>query len=139
MKDFYLLDSNILSALLRPGNRREGVVAWMDASPAHYTTSVVVLYEIESGLLHRGYTKLMDSFQNLLTTLEVDVLDVTREIAHLAATHRAEGAKKGLTYHGEDLLIGATALCYEHRLVTANVKDFEAWIPDLINPIGLTL
>jgi predicted nucleic acid-binding protein len=122
----YLVDSSILSGLFKKGESGRICQQWLKDHPDIFT-SVIVIYEIESGLIHAGMTKSLSSFEKFIEIAPIKVLDVSREIASIAAAKRAETLSSGLTINAQDLLIGATAARHNLKIVTANVKDFKCW------------
>jgi predicted nucleic acid-binding protein len=129
----YLLDTCILSALLKKGETAIVCQKWIKEHSDLYT-SVVVLYEIESGLLHGRMPKLIESLHKFIRLAPIEVLDVNWEISSLAAQKRAECLRSGIILHAQDLLIGATAKHHGLLIVTDNVKDFRCW-GELENPL----
>lgn len=135
MTEKYLLDTNIISELLRgSGKRYEAIAAWLAATRKPLGISAISLYEILSGLRSKNMSNLERIFYRLIAELSIKVLDVDETIAEGAAAVRAEAAKSGRIYHVEDLLIGCTAQRFGYTLATANTKDFESWC-QLINPL----
>jgi predicted nucleic acid-binding protein len=130
----YLVDSCILSGLFNRGEKGRICQQWLKDNP-DVCTSVIVLYEIESGLIHAGMSKALASLEKFITVAPIKVLDVTREISSKAALKRAEMLRIGKTFHAQDLLIGASAACNDLTIVTDNVKDFECW-GRVLNPLS---
>lgn len=129
----YLIDSSILSQLFKKGDSAQRCQQWLRDHSNLYT-SVIVIYEIESGLIHGQMPKALAAFKRFTDTAPVKILVVNQEIASLAAAKRAETLKSGLTLHAQDLLIGATAAHHSLKIVTANEKDFLCW-GELENPL----
>ena len=135
MTEKYLLDTNIISELVRgSGERYEAVAAWLSATRKPLGISVISHYEVLSGLRSKNMINRERIFHRIVDELSIKVLDVDDSVADGAATVRAEAAKIGRVYHVEDLLIGSTAQCFGYTLVTANTKDFEGWCK-VINPL----
>ncbi len=122
----YLVDSCILSGLFKRGESGRICQQWLKEHPDIFT-SVVVLYEIESGLRRAGMMNALAALDKFIKIAPLRVLDVTREIASIAAAKRSETLQKGITLHAQDLLIGATAAHHCLKIVTDNVKDFICW------------
>jgi len=129
----YLIDSCILSTLFKKGESARLCQQWFKEHSQLFT-SVAVLYEIESGLLHGGMPRSIEVLNRFIDMAPIHVLDVTREISSLAARKRAECLKSGATLHAQDLLIGATAAYHNLQIVTANEKDFKCW-GEIENPL----
>jgi tRNA(fMet)-specific endonuclease VapC len=124
----YLLDTNILSDLLRhptgPAARRLAVVG-----EGTVCTSVVVACELRYGAAKKGALRLSQRVETLLGSLEVLPLegDCDRHYAEI----RSHLDRLGKPIGPNDLLIAAHALALELTLVTANVDEF-ARVPRLL-------
>lgn len=123
----YLLDTNILSDLLRnPGGlvaRRLAV-----AGEATVCTSIVVACELRYGAAKKGSPKLAERVESLLESLEV--LPVDQEADRHYAEIRLHLERAGKPIGPNDLLIAAHALALDLTLVSDNVEEF-ARIPRL--------
>jgi toxin FitB len=133
----YLLDTNVLSELLRRDRTDANVAAWADSvHPADMFLSAITILEIEAGalsvarrdptqgaLLHRWIDgKVLPAFAGRV--LAVDTA-VARRCARLHVPDpRAE----------RDALIAATALVHRLKMVTRNTADFEPMCVELLNP-----
>ncbi len=118
----YVLDTNILTALLRyePKPIAQAQSAW-DAE-ADILLCPVVFYEALRGLLHRDAKKQVQLFLNYTTALiwdEFNQADWDR-----AAQLWAELRRRGEQTEDADLLIGVYALQRGAIVVTDNEKDF---------------
>lgn len=133
----YLLDTNILSESIRE-HPNKNVKEWLKAtsSEALYI-SVLTIGEIRRGVekLNNGKRK-----QYLLTWLENDLLNwfgsnilpINLDIAERWGYITATPPHHPLTVI--DTLLAATALTYNLKMVTRNVKDFETPGLEVINP-----
>src|SRR5436305_2480113 len=123
----YLLDTNILSDLLRnPGGqvaRRLAVVG-----EAAVCTSIVVACELRYGAAKKGSQRLSARVESLLGSLEVLPLDQASD--HHYAEIRSHLDRTGTPIGPNDLLIAAHALALDLILVTDNVDEF-ARVPRL--------
>lgn len=131
----YLMDTCILSQLISPGERQDKISDWILNHPGKISTSVIVGYEIRSGLLAKNFLKRLNIFENMLLDFDIAIYPVDEEIAQKAANLRAKFMKSGLSYSLSDLLIGSTVLIKDAILLTDNEKDFRMWIPNMINPL----
>jgi len=123
----YLLDTNILSDLLRnPGGRTAQRVALV--GEATICTSIVVACELRYGAAKKGSARLSERVESLLESLEVLPLDKESDHRYAEVRHRLE--QQGKTIGPNDLLIAAHALALDLTLVTDNVEEF-ARVPDL--------
>ena len=118
----YLLDTNVLSALVRDP---QGPVATRIAAVGESAicTSIIVAAELRFGAEKSGSTKLADRVDAILSALEV--------LPHEAPVDRHYAALRwALVRRGEpigpnDMLIAAHALCQGLTVVTANVGEFS--------------
>ena len=123
MADFtYLLDTNILSNLLR---HPAGSVAQQIAEKGENTvcTSIVVACELRFGAEKKQSAALRARVEELLTVLDVLALDVDTDFhyAQIRATLETVGTPIG----PNDLLIAAHARSLDLILVSANVGEFS--------------
>jgi tRNA(fMet)-specific endonuclease VapC len=119
----YLLDTNIVSAILRKDaaveKRLQGTVPAKD----QVWLSAVVYYESKRGLLKRDAKKQMQAFETLVARFEW--CDVIQEDWELAARLWVACSNAGNPMEGTDLLIAAQAQRLKAILVTDNEKDFD--------------
>lgn len=123
----YLLDTNILSDLLRhPAGRAARRLAVV--GEAVVCTSIVVACELRFGAATKGSTQLSERVEALLESLEVLPLDKDSDRRY--AEIRSHLDRLGKPIGPNDLLIAAHALALELVLVTDNVEEF-ARVPGL--------
>lgn len=119
----YVLDTNIITALLR-----------YDAKPVAYATTAVrgkaeillcplVFYETLRGLLYRDANRQMELFLRYAAALTWDDFNRAdwQRAAHLWGTLRQQGRP----ISDADLLIGAYAVERQAIVVTANQRHFD--------------
>lgn len=118
----YLLDTNIISALLRDPN---GPAARHieRVGPKRIFTSIVVAAELRYGCAKKGSAKLQAKVESLLSALPVLPLDVPVDIKY--GSLRAELEAAGEPIGANDLWIGAHACTLGLTLVTGNTREFE--------------
>ena len=118
----YLLDTNVLSALVRDP---QGSVASRIAAVGESAicTSIVVAAELRFGAEKSGSTKLSDRVDAILSALEVLPLEAPVD-RHYATLRRALG-RRGKPIGPNDMLIAAHALSQGLTVVTANVGEFS--------------
>lgn len=119
---FFVLDTNIISALLR---RNVSATARLDITAVPENTFIgcpMVWHEIRRGLLARDARLQMRLFDVLFT--QFDWQDYTREDWSLAAEWWANRRAVGRPIADADLLIAVFAYNRNAVLVTDNVKDF---------------
>ncbi len=131
----YLLDTNILSDLLRhPLGSVAGRIA--SAGVDSVCTSIVVAAELRFGAMHKGSPRLTALVDGLLQ--RVDVLPLAPPADRVYGELRARLAVTGRPIGANDLLIAAHALTLDCILVTANTREFarigelrlENWLED---------
>lgn len=132
----FLLDTNVVSELLKPAPN-PGVVSWLDqADEDRLFLSVVTFAEIRRGIerLPPGTRRnRLDHWLavDLALRFEGRLLTVDREIAEAWGRLVALGEAIGRRMNVMDAFLAATAERRELRLVTRNVIDFA--------PIGLAV
>jgi hypothetical protein len=134
-----LLDTNVLSALMRSEMDR-AVVAWLDSQPAEsiWTTSITV-FEVRFGLeiLARGRRRrlLEDAFHKVIDDdFEGRVLPFDEDAAHAAGQIAAERRQLGRSVEIRDVQIAGIASARKATIATRNVRHFQGLGPKLIDP-----
>lgn len=117
----YLLDTNILSALIR---HPQGPVATMLARRGYGTvcTSIIVAAELRFGARKLGSSTLAGKVDDLLASLPVLPLDAGADQAYAQIRLKLEQA--GMPIGPNDLLIAAHAFALGLSLVTDNTDEF---------------
>jgi tRNA(fMet)-specific endonuclease VapC len=119
----YLLDTNILSGLLRS---EPGLVARIDqaaADQAEFLLCPLVFYEIVRGLHHRDAKMQLQLFLEYVKGFTWD--DFNQADWQQAASLWADLRRQGRQISDADLLIGVYALQRQAAIITDNQKDFE--------------
>ncbi|MBK1723611.1 type II toxin-antitoxin system VapC family toxin [Thiocystis violacea] len=118
----YLLDTNILSALIR---EPQGPVATLLSRRGHdrVCTSLIVAAELRFGALKRGSPVLLDKVSDLLASMPVLPLEAGVDEAYARVRLALEQA--GTPIGPNDLLIAAHALDQDLTLVTDNADEFR--------------
>ena len=134
-----ILDTNVLSALMRPAPEAS-VVAWLDHQPAEsvWITSIT-LFEARLGLalLPKGRRRQMleAAFDTLLKEdLENRVLDFDSAAATEAASLAAERQRAGRPVDMRDTQIAGIALARRATLATRNVRHFRDLKVPVVDP-----
>jgi tRNA(fMet)-specific endonuclease VapC len=118
----YLLDTNILSDLIRnPGGRAARRLAVV-GEPA-VGTSIVVASELRYGAARKGSPQLSARVESVLESL--DILPLDQPADHSYAEIRLHLDRLGTPIGPNDLLIAAHALALDLILVTDNVAEFS--------------
>lgn len=126
MSTRYLLDTNVLSYLLRrPGDLLPKLAAVGEDA---LCTSIVVAAELRLGALKKRSAVLERRVTELLDALEVMPLDGDVDRIYAAVRGRLESS--GRTIGGNDYWIAAHALAADCTLVTGNVREFRR-VPNL--------
>lgn len=132
----YLVDTNVLSELRRKSPDRN-VVRWFEERPARMLfVSVLTLGEIRKGIERvterRLRTRLLDWLEGELPAFFAGrVLDVDRRVADRWGRLLAALGRPAPAIHS---LLAATASFHELRVVTRNVRDFDFYGVDVIDP-----
>jgi len=134
-----LLDTNVLSALMRSEPDR-AVVRWLDAQPPEsvWTTSITV-FEIRFGLellaTGRRRRRLEEAFAKALSE-EFDnrVVDFDRPAAEAAGRIAAERRRAGRPVEMRDVQIAGITSARRATLATRNLRHFEGIGLDLLDP-----
>ena len=135
-----ILDTNVLSALMR-SDPEKTVVAWLDQQPrtSIWTTSITVL-EIRFGLqimaAGRRRASLIQAFAGVLEAIEHRIIPFDFEAAERAGDLLALRRKKGRTAEYRDTMIAGVAIAHHATLATRNVKDFDDVSIPVVNPWG---
>lgn len=123
----YLLDTNVLSALIRDP---QGPFAQRIAAAGEETvcTSVLVAAELRYGAHKSGSVRLAERVDLILSTLEILPLEVPADRHYGDIRQRL--ARLGTPIGPNDLLIAAQARSLDLTVVTANEREF-ARVPGL--------
>jgi tRNA(fMet)-specific endonuclease VapC len=124
----YLLDTNILSSLLK---QPAGTVARRIRTVGEGTvcTSIIVACELRYGVAKKGSVTLSGKVEQMLSAIEILPLDEDAD-AHYGAL-RTTLEKAGAPIGANDYLIAAHALALDLTLVTDNTGEFSR-VPGLI-------
>ena len=131
-----VLDTNVLSELMRP-HPDDQVRAWLlHVSEIRLAISAVTIAEIEYGLrrLPDGLRQsdLRDRFARFVTGLTV--LPLNEDSASYAGMFRAMRDELGLPSTPSDMMIAGIAMQAGANLATRNIRDFEKLPVVLLNP-----
>ena len=128
----YLLDTDILSNLLKRAPSTVLIAKLASIPPEHQFTSAITL-----GELYYGAYRLGSMSKSLLERLEktllpnLPVISFDREAAHKYGQIRAELERNGIPIGDADLRIAAIALVRGLIVITGNISHFSR-IPGLI-------
>lgn len=127
MPNRYLLDTNVLSELIR---KPATLTAKLSAvGEARICTSIVNACELRFGAEKKGSELLSGRVDRLLETIDVMALDagVDRSYAKI----RSDLESRGRPIGGNDYMIAAHAIALDCVLVTRNQKEFGR-VPGLV-------
>jgi len=132
----FLLDTNVVSELLRP-SPSPAVLRFLNETDDLWL-SVITLHELAFGLARvndpRRQAKLEVFIAAMKTQFDGRILDLETSIAELAGRLRAFAATQGRALEPLDSLIAATAVTQGVVLATRNIKDFDCLEIALKNP-----
>jgi tRNA(fMet)-specific endonuclease VapC len=123
-----LLDTDVLSLLMRRDPRAVIPTRLYLVAHGHLTFSLITRFEILRGLKAKAATAQLAAFERLC--LASRVVPVTDEVAVKASDVYAYLHRTGALVPDADLLIAATALVYGLAVVTNNENHFSR-VPDL--------
>lgn len=134
-----LLDTNVLSALMRR-DPDPAVITWLnDQPPESVWTTAITVFEVRAGvdLLERGRrrTQLEQLFAQLLSDdLDGRVLPFDQAAAMAAETIAAQEQRAGRTVEIRDVQIAGIAYARRATLATRNVRHFEQKGVNVVDP-----
>ena len=134
-----VLDTNVLSELMRSKPERS-VVAWLDQQPPESVwTTAISVFEVRFGLqiLPHGARRrrLNEAFERAIAdTLGARVLPFDDEAATAAAKHAAERRTAGKPLDFRDLEIAGIASSRHAAIVTRTVDHFLGLGIGVVNP-----
>jgi len=136
----YLLDTNILSNLVKP-KPSESLLAWMDEQfDTDLFIASLTVAEIRRGILEKPDGKRRDQLESWFTGPEGPqalfagrILAFDEKASLVWARLMADGKAKGRPRSGLDAIIAAVAEANDCVVVTDNEKDFEG--VKIINPV----
>jgi hypothetical protein len=133
-----ILDTNVLSALMRQVPDRH-VITWLDrqARTSIWTTSVTI-FEIQFGLrvlaTGRRRTMLIEAFDEVLAKIGQRVATFDAAAGLYAGNLMAVRHRKGRPVDLRDTMIAGITLAQHATLATRNIVHFEDASIPLVNP-----
>jgi tRNA(fMet)-specific endonuclease VapC len=118
----YLLDTNIVSALMRDPNGQlaERIRA---VGETNVCTSIIVAAELRYGAAKKGSPRLQARLELILGALDVLSFESPADVSY--AEIRAQLERAGTLIGGNDLLIASQAVAGGYIIVTDNQREFE--------------
>ena len=122
MKPAYLLDTNVLSDLVR---RPHGVITRRISLEGedNVCTSIIVASELRFGARKRGSEQLTRQLDLVLSAIQVMPFEAPAD--RLYGKIRVDLEKRGTPIGPNDMFIAAQALALDCTLVTGNVREFS--------------
>lgn len=125
----FLLDTNILSELMRPKPSPQ-VIEWMDKQPVEdLTISSITVAEIRLGIALLPDGKRKSLLAGLAEEMLQEFVDNQLNFDNSAASEYAKivshCSKNGRAISTEDAQIASIARVYNAVLVTRNIRDFD--------------
>jgi tRNA(fMet)-specific endonuclease VapC len=117
----YLLDTNIVSELIRNPDGAAARRAWTES--AQLCTSIIVFAELHYGFQKRPSARRQRLAAPVLDSLSVAPWDHPAELRYAGLRVALEAA--GMPIGSNDMLIAAHALALDCTLVTANEREFR--------------
>lgn len=141
----YLLDTDVIS-MFAPGRKpiAQALADWAGEKADRLYISVISIGEVEAGVakLHRdGATaragRLAMWFDRLLSEHHKRILPFDRDVAHIYGSTLDRALAAGHDPGFADAAIAATAIHFELRVVTRNLRHFRHFGAPLLNPDDL--
>lgn len=135
----YLLDTNVLSELVKPQANAK-VLAWLEASDEQlFRVSVLTLGEIRKGIASLPSSSRRNALESwlsydLILRFAGRILNVDQEVADRWGRIEAKARIENRPIPTIDGLLAATALQYNLTLVTRNTRDVEPTGVPFFNP-----
>ena len=121
----YLLDTNILSEIIRKRPNPLVLSQLRDKASHELFTSCICIMELRFGsMLREDYKEFWGKLEKKIIS-KVNVIPISEKEAITAGDILAGMTKKGQIIGLEDVLIAASALANQCRMVTANVRHFS--------------
>ena len=134
-----LLDTNVISELLRPAPNSQ-VVRWFDSqADSSLGTTAITTFELHSGLMAMPPGRRKTALESLLTAIlnravQERVFSFDREAAQQAAELNADRQRRGHLVEIRDTMIAGIVLATGATLATRNVRHFEEIAGRVVNP-----
>ena len=121
----YLLDTNILSEIIRKRPNQYVISQLRSNASNELFTSCICIMELSFGSRFReDFIEFWGKLEKRIIS-KVNVLPISEKEAIMAGDILAEMKKTGKIIGIEDVLIAASALANQCRMVTANVRHFS--------------
>jgi len=126
----FLVDTNVVSELIRPRPHLPLVRRLLSTDPAVLFASEITRYELRFGAaIHPKSSEVWGKVEREILPLPI-WLPIDEKVSLATADLRASLRKSGKTIEMPDALLAATASVHDLVLVTRNVRHFQN-VPDL--------
>lgn len=122
MSDRYLLDTNIISEIVRQGGGSVVLGRITGIGETNICTSAIVASELRYGAAKKGSELLSEKVERALRN--IDILPYAAGASHTYGTLRTSLERAGRVIGANDMLIAAHALSLGAILVTDNIAEF---------------
>ena len=122
MSDRYLLDTNIISEIVRQGVGSVVLGRITGIGETKICTSAIVASELRYGAAKKGSELLSEKVERALRN--IDILPYVAGASHTYGTLRTSLERAGRLIGANDMLIAAHALSLGAILVTDNIAEF---------------
>lgn len=135
----YILDTNIVSELTRRRGK-ESVLSWLSAQDEDQTfLSVMTVAELRQGVALAPSASRQNELSEwlygiLLARYEGRIISVSQPVAEAWGILSAKARVSGKPAAVIDCFIAATAAVHSKIIVTRNVRDFEPFGVEILNP-----
>ena len=133
----YVVDTNIISECMKDA-ACQNVIWWMQDHNEDVFLNAVTIYELYYGALHlpegrrkRAYLEYIDA---VVRECADRTLDFDAFSSYLAAKMRSAARAHGQQVTSEDSMIAAICARHDATLITHNVKDFDCYGIDVLDP-----
>lgn len=134
-----ILDTNVISALMRPKPDRQ-VVSWLDRQTDELLrTTAITVFEIRFGLMRLPAGRRRRALESAFTAVLAEELgggglEFDDRAAEATALLAAERQAAGTPVDFRDTAIAGVAIAYRATLVTRNLKHFAGLPVPVISP-----
>ncbi|NBI32675.1 type II toxin-antitoxin system VapC family toxin [Enterorhabdus sp. P55] len=133
----YVVDTNVVSELMRP-QPSENVIDWFYDHEGQVWLTSITVKELYFGMLRLPEGKRKERLRQAITSIVMDCSSKTYSFdafsAFLCAELHEQALSQGKAPAIEDLMIAAICKRNDCALATRNVKDFDCLAIDVINP-----
>lgn len=136
----WLLDTNVISELRRPGCDKKNVLTWSETQqPESFYLSEITIAEVRFGIEQVEDVAFRSELtgwlqQRLRPWFSGRILAVSEDVILEWRRMVARGKRQGVVFSQPDLFIAATAKVHDLTVATRNISDFERTDVAVFNP-----